>query len=104
MSRDDGTVQRHGFELPAEDLRLLQLCKNEIQHPIFRPPIQASIERVPIAGLLRETAPFTAVFADVQNGIQHLQIVERDVAALGRQASLDVTILSLSGFHGRSIT
>ena len=103
MDRDDRTVQRHGFELHAEDLRLLQLGKDALQYPVFRPPVQARIDRVPVPELLGQTAPFAAVFGDVQDGIENLQVVERDVATLGRQASLDVPILSLGEFHGRSI-
>jgi hypothetical protein len=43
------------------------------------------------------------LLGDVQDRVEDVQIVERDVAALGWQATLDVTILSLGEFHGRSI-
>ena len=103
MNLDNGTIQRHGFDRDADDLRLLQLGKDAIEHPAFRPPVHARIDRVPIPELLGQAAPFAALLGDVQDRIQHLQIVERDVAALCRQASLDVTILSLGEFHVRSI-
>lgn len=58
--------------------------KHAIQHPRLRPLIHACIDGVPVAEPLRQPAPFAAVFGDVQDGIQHLQIVARHVAALGR--------------------
>jgi hypothetical protein len=103
MDLDDGAVQRDGFELHAEDLSLLQLGKDTIQHPALRPPVHARIDRVPVPEPLGQAPPFAALLGDVQDRVQDLQIVERDVAPLGRQASLDVTILSLGDFHVRSI-
>ena len=103
MDLDDGTVQRDGFKLHADDVSLLQLGKDAIQHPALRPPVHARIDRVPVPEPLGQAAPFAALLSDVQDRVQDLQIVERDVAALGRQASRDVTILSLGEFHGRSI-
>lgn len=103
MDLDEGTVQRHGFDRDADDLRLLQLGKNAIQYPALRPPIHARIDRMPVPELLGQAAPFAPLLGDVQDRVQDLPIVERDIAALGRQASLDVTILGLGEFHGRSI-
>ena len=84
MDLDDGTVQGDGFNLHADDLRVLQLCKDAIQHPALRPPIHASIDGVSVAELLRQTAPFAPLLGDVQDGVEHVQIVERHVAALPR--------------------
>ena len=103
MDLDDRAVQRHDLELHAEDLRLLQLGKDAIQHAALRPPIHARIDRVPVPELLGEATPFAALLGDVQDRVQDLQIVERHVAALGREAALDVPILSLGEFHVRSI-
>jgi hypothetical protein len=103
MDFDKSTVQRDGFELHADDLSLVQLGKDAIQHPALRPPIHARIDRVPVPEPLGEATPFAALLGDVQDRVEYLQIGERDVAALRRQASLDVTILSLGEFHVRSI-
>ena len=104
MDLDDGTVQGHGFDLHADDLSMLQLCKYAIQHPALRPTIHASINGVPVAEPLWQTAPFAPLLGDVQDGVQDVQIVERHVAALGRQARLDVAILGVGDFHVRSIS
>ena len=103
MNLDDGTVQGDGFDLHAEDLRVLQLGKDAIQHPAFRPPIHARINRVPVAESLGEPAPFAALLGDVQDGVEYPQIVERHVAAWRRQTRLDLAILGVGDFHVRSI-
>lgn len=103
MNLDDGTIQGHGFDRDADDLRLLQLGKDAIEHPTLCPPVHARIDGVPVAELLGETAPFASLLGNIQDGVEHLQIVECDIAALGRQTSFNVTILSLGEFHGRSI-
>ena len=103
MDLDDGAVQGHSLDLHAEDLRVLQLGKDAIQHPALRPTIHARIDRVPVAEPLGQTAPFAALLGDVQDGVEHVQIVERHVAAWGRQTRLDVAILCVGNFHVRSI-
>ena len=103
MDPDDGTVQGHGFDLHADDLRMLQLGKYAIQHPALRPTIHASINGVPVAKPLGQTAPFAPLLGDVQDGVEHVQIVERYVAALPRQPRLDLARLGVGDFHGRSI-
>lgn len=103
MNLDDGTVQRHDFELHTDDLRLLQLGKDTIQYPTFRPSVHARIDRVPVPKPRGKATPVTPLLGDIQDRVQDMQVVERDVAALERQAGLDVTILSLGEFHVRSI-
>ena len=103
MDLDDGAVQRHGLNLHADDLSLLQLGKDAIQHAALRPPVHARIDRVPVPELLGEATPFAALLGNVQDRVQDLQIVERDVAALRWQARLDVTILCLGELHRCSI-
>jgi len=104
MDLDDGTVQGYGFDLHADDLSVLQLCKYAIQHPALRPTIHASIDGVPVAEPLGQTTPFATLLGDVQDGVEHVQIVERYVAALRRQTRLDVAILCVGDFHVRSIS
>ena len=104
MDFDDGAVQGHGFDLHADDLSALQLGKDAIQHPALRPSIHMSIDGVPVAELLGQAAPFAPLLGDVQDGVQHLPIVERHVAAWCRQTSFDLTILGVGEFHVRSIS
>ena len=103
MDLDDGTVQGDGFDLHAEDLRVLQLGKDAIQHPALCPTIHARIDGVPVAESLGEPAPFAPLLGHVQDGIEYVQIVERHVAAWCRQTRRDVAILCVGDFHVRSI-
>ena len=103
MDLDDGAVQSDGFDFHAEDLCVLQLGKDAIQHPALRPTIHARIDGVPVAEPLGQTTPFAPLLGDVQNGVEHLQIVERHIAALRRQPRRDVAILGVGDFHVRSI-
>ena len=86
MDRDDGTVQGDGFDLHADDLRLLQLCKDAIQHPALRPTIHASINGVPVAEPLGQTAPFAPLLGDVQDGVQDVQTKSGKEASSGKDA------------------
>ena len=103
MDLDDGTVQGAGFDLHADDMSMLQLGKDAIQHPALRPPIHARINGVPVAEPLGQRAPFAPLLGDVQDGVQNVQIVERHVAAWRRQTRRDVAILGVGDFHVRSI-
>ena len=103
MDLDDRTVHRDGFDRDTEDLHLLQLGQDAVAHPALRPLVPARIDRVPVPELPGQPAPVAPLLSDGQDRVEDLQIVERDIAALGRQAAPDVTSLSLCEFHGRSI-
>ena len=103
MDLDEGAVQGYGFDLHAEDLRVWQLGKYTIQHPALRPPIHASLDGVPVAEPLGQATPCAPLLGDVQDGVEHVQIVERHVAAWRRQPRLDLTLRCIGDFHGRSI-
>ena len=81
MDLDDGTVQDYGFDLHADDLRVLQLRKYAIQHPALRSTIPASIDGVSVTEPLWQTALFATPLGNVQDGGWNVQIVERHVAA-----------------------
>jgi hypothetical protein len=98
------TVQSHRFDLDADDLSVLQLCEYPIEHTALRPAIHAGVDRVPVAKPLGQTAPFAALLGYVQNGVQHPQIGQAHVAALGRQTVLDLAVLRFGDFHPCSIS
>jgi hypothetical protein len=82
---------------------MVQRCKDAIQHPALRPTIHARITGVPVAEPLGQTAPCAPLLGDVHDGVQDVQMVERHVAAVGRQTRLDLAILCVGDFHVRSI-
>ena len=104
MHLDCGTVQTDGFDLDADDLSMLQLRKYPIQHTVLRPPIHSGVDGVPVAESPGQTAPFAALLGNVQERVQHPQIGQAHVAALGRQTVLDQAVLRFGNFHSRSIS
>jgi len=103
MHVDCRTVQRHGFDLEADDLLMLQLREDPIQHAAFGPAIHAGVDRVPVAETFGQAAPFAALLGHVQDRVQHAQIGEAHVATLGWQTVLDQAVLRFGYFHSRSI-
>ena len=97
------TVQRHGFDLEADDLLLLQLREDLIQDAAFGPAIHAGVDRVPVAEPCGQAAPFAALLGHVQDRVQHSQIGQAHVATLGWQTVLDQAVLCVGDFHVRSI-
>ncbi len=81
MDLDDRTVQSDNFDLHADNLQMLQLGKHTIQHTALCPSIHPRIDGVPVAERLGQTAPCAPVLGDAQNGVEHLPIVARHVAA-----------------------
>ena len=104
MHFDRGTVQRDCFDLDTDDLSMLQLREYPIQHTALRPAIHASVDGVPVAEPLGQTAPFAALLGHIQNRIQHPQIRVPHVAALDRQTVFDQAVLRFGDFHARSIS
>ena len=104
MDRDDGTVHGHGVDLHAEDRRVVHRCTYAIQHPALRPTIHARIDGVPVAEPLGQAAPWAPLLGDVHDGVQHVQIVERHVAAWRRQIQLELAILCVGDFQVRRIS
>src|SRR5579864_8307844 len=96
-------IQRDRLDLDANDLLSLQFREDAIQYTVPGPAVHSRIDRVPSAETLGQSAPFAAVFGNVKNGIEHLQICQADITALSRQAMLDPLILGFGDFHHRSI-
>ena len=98
-----GAVQRHGLDLDLHHLRLLQLLEGAIENARLRPAAHARVDRVPVAKTLGQATPFAAVFGGIQDGVEHLQIRETDVAALARQAVLDLLELGYCNLHALTV-
>ena len=73
MHFDHGAIQRHGFDLDADDLRTLQFREHAIQHAAPGPPVHPRVDRVPSTEAFWQAAPFAAVLSHIKNRIQHLQ-------------------------------
>ena len=83
---------------------MLKLRKYPIEHPILGPPIHTGVDRVPVAEPLGQTAPFAPLLGHVQDRVQHSQVREAHVSALGLQTMLDQAVLCFGDFHSRRIS
>jgi hypothetical protein len=102
MYLDRGRVQRHGFELDADDLLDLQLFEDPVQNASLGPPAHPHIDRVPTPKTFRQTPPFAALFRHIQYCVHHLQVAEAHVPTLHRQRFLDPFILRFCQFIGKN--
>ena len=59
---------------------------------------------MPVAKVPGQSAPFAAVFCDVENGVEHLYVRDAHVAALHRKMRLYQLVLSLCEFHAQIVT
>lgn len=59
-------VQRDGFDLDAHDLLQLKLLEDPVHHTAFRPAVHASVDGVPVAEPLKQTAPLAAMLGYIQ--------------------------------------
>jgi len=93
----------HGEALypDPDDLLALQGGEHAIQDPTFRPPVRLRVYGVPLAELFRQAPPFAAVFRDVQQRVQELQIAVPDVPPLHWQQGFDP--LELFGCYSHAL-
>ena len=103
MDLHDRAVDRNRLDSDAHDLFLLHLGEYPIQHAVLRPTVHAGVDRMPIAESFGQAAPFAALLRDVQDGVQDLQIAQRDVASLARQTICYAFLLRLVDFHSRFV-
>jgi hypothetical protein len=97
MHLDRGAVQQHGLDLEAQDLGLPQTREYPIQPPAFDQRL-SRVERM-CAIVFGQAPPFAALFDDIQEGVENLEVRQADVAALPRQAALYQAVLRFGPFH-----
>ena len=93
MHLDGGRVQFYGLDLDAHDLLPLQPLKDAIQHAGLGPAIHVSVDGVPLAKTLRQSAPLASLLGHVQQRVEHWPVGKADMASLARKAELDTEIL-----------
>jgi len=77
-------VQGDRLEFDRNNLLLLQARKHPLEHSRFAPAIHPRVDRVPVPQAFGQSAPFTALFGDMQNGVADFQIAQAHIAALAR--------------------
>jgi hypothetical protein len=99
MHLDAGAVQGNRIDVDANDLGLLQLFEDLVQHSGLGPAIHACVDRVPIAKTGRQTTPLATMLCDVKDRIEHVQIGKTDIATLSGQEPLNLSELGRCDFH-----
>ncbi len=54
---------------------------------------------MPVAEAFGQSAPLATVLRHLENGVEHLQVGDADVAPLHREVGGDALVLFLSDFH-----
>ena len=99
MHFDHGAVQRHGFDLDADDLLALEALEDAVEHSGLAPAVHARVDGVPVAEVLRQPAPLAALLGHMQDGVEHAEVGQADVPPLPRQAVFNLAILHFGDFH-----
>ena len=99
MHLNRGAVQAHVLPADGQDLLLLQPGEDPVQYPRFTPAIHPRVDRMPVAKLFWQAAPFATMLHHIKQGIEQFQISHAHVATLPRQAIGDPLILTLSKLH-----
>src|SRR4051812_23815031 len=99
MHLDARRVERDCLDADANNLRLLQFLEQSIEYASLGPTIHSGIDRVPIAKTLRQSAPLAAVFGHEQDGVDHLQVAQADIASLPGQTVFDLGELLGGDLH-----
>jgi len=99
MHLDDGRVHLDGLNLDADDLFFLQALKDLVQNSVLGPTVHAGIDSVPRAKTLGQTTPLAALFGNIKQRVEKLQIRHPYVTALTRQLRLYALKLRLGDLH-----
>ena len=103
MHLDAGAVQRHRLDADAHNLVLLQLLEDPVEDTCLGPAVHAGVDGAPIAEAGWQPAPLAAVLAHIKDRVEHVQIRETDIAALGRQVVLDLSKLGWRDLHAPNV-
>ena len=99
MNFDARAVERDGLQFDPSDPQALDLLENTSQNAALGPTIHASVNRVPVAVMARQAAPFAAVFRHVEDRVKHLEVGQADISPLFRQTRGNLFVLFGSDLH-----
>jgi len=84
---NDSAVERNCFYFQAEDLLLLKALKYAVKNTVLAPAVHARVNAMPAPEVFREAAPLAPMLRNIQDRIQHLEIVDTDIASLARKVT-----------------
>ena len=103
MHFHSGAIQRHGFDSHLDDVLPLESLEDEIQYSVLGPTVHPRIDRMPGSIPLGKPAPLAAMFGNVEDGIDNIEVLVLHVAALGREVAFNPVELLSRYLHGSSI-
>ncbi|CAI8791502.1 protein of unknown function [Methylocaldum szegediense] len=102
MDINDHVVPPENLDFGLNDLLVLQLLEQGIERPVFRLPHHPGIHRLPRTKAFRQVAASSAaVFDDIQNRAERLEVQETYNAALARQITGYFLMLSFTELHAQ---
>lgn len=87
-----GVQGNHPYPL-VRYLFFLKSVKNPFQHAVFGPSVDSDVDGMPGAEGFREGPPFTAVFADIDDGVKEPVVIDFHISPLfGKQTDNFVSL------------
>ena len=95
----------HGIQKKRKDFSLrytlhTQLFEKAANIPFFKPIPKTLVDNMPVSVLFRQSPPFTAVFANIQECVYECYVINAYVAVLGWQDVFNFVVLLLVYSHG----
>ena len=75
MNLDSRAVKAYHLHIGLDDSLRLQCGKHSAEHSVLAPPVHANVDCMPISIGFRQRPPFAAVFRDIQDRIDQLNVI-----------------------------
>ena len=92
-------VKAYHVNIDAYDTLCLQGCKHPAKDSVLAPTIHADIDCMPVTIVFRQCSPFAAVFRNIQDRVDQLEIGYADVPSLHRKIFCYLVVLLLCDLH-----
>jgi len=96
---NDSAVERNCFYCKTEYLLMLKALKYAVKNTVLAPTVHTCVNGMPTAKILRQTTPLAPMLRNIQDRIQHLEVVKTDISPLARKAVSNSLILFASDLH-----
>jgi hypothetical protein len=103
MDFNKGTVKGDMINVFRDYLFLLEFLENLGKNTCFNPTPHPDINGVPMAKLLGESPPFAAIFQDVEDAVQNLEVGIVNISTRMRKTVGDFLVLPSGNFHADKV-
>jgi hypothetical protein len=88
MHFDRGAIQAHMLAADRQNLLLLQPGEDPVQYPRFTPAIHPGVDRMPVAKLFWQAAPFATMLYHIKQDIESKLVMLTLPRCRGRQSAI----------------